>query len=365
MPRRSKKTAYTPPEVNFDHTEFRLNSRQQEALPVSINQPVDVLAWVGRNEKGYTPGTDPNWDHPYAFTGHVRAPIDARARYLGLLPNEHAYEINPMAGRGTDNESFLAEMADPIADMVLQPMLEQQTGNGPAPRTGDPLDPFGFGTAVQNAKLTQAAFQTFAADRGYELPEEFGSGIMKNLLEKMNKNDAKIGDTSDPNNARKVIDKNILESKGFGAVQDPRARSELYTEQDTAIPYFVHGSITETKGDPDPVDTEPIFKDNNQYWLNWFRYDMQLKNHADVETNQSEEKLHENLISNHPNNNLLSGANQQAAVEYTWNKQHKQMFADYDEPEDTVVLLQYDGSDVRTLRQEQTEKDRDLSLLNG
>lgn len=388
MPRvraRRKKNALFRNTQDLEHTvdEYMgsLSGFQSDALPVeALQSTTENLVYVARNEKGMTVmGQDPHWDHERVFEGHVRAPLDKKASDYGFVWTEHIYNVNPLAGTGTENISFIAGgIEQQLSEMSLLPTLSAQQGNPIQATANNPVDPTNVQDVLYSQEKTAQAIaeyraaqerneksRTDAHDSSSQSINVPGHGMVDpglKLLE--NGGDAK-------KEGRILIkDRNRLQSHGFLMVNDPAGRHEVFTHDGEPIQYYLDGSIEQAqKVEGDAIGTEPV---DDEYepseWLQWHgirvpQFFMPYFPQTDAVQGDFD-VLHEDLMSNNIYQNHLTNAQALAAERYTMHSvKTKQMFLDYDRPFDPLALQLWDASDGHQIGVENSSKMFDLVRL--
>ena len=270
-PRNSR---YTLEDREFLPFEQSLATSQNIPFP-SLTLPIASHVYVARSGRSFPNGDDPNWEHEWVFEGHIRAPYDVRAAQLGEIANQHCYEQNPLAGRGSTNESFLA--ADPLDYEAFDTDIAAAQGFMTKPTDTDLLDPYGAAAAAAHASLQNEALQRFLDPeraRGDQplLNDDGSVQLDENGMPRTQSSHAKK--VTERLRANQSYDTNYLRSMGYDAVQDPSLRHPTKTKQGTPIPYFVDGTIAEAEDEPDPFQQGDgvNFEMSTDYWINWFGY---------------------------------------------------------------------------------------------
>lgn len=373
-PRRRKLRNLYTNEMDVEHTvqEYigSLSGYQSDALPVDqLFKTTENLTYVARNEKGTEiMGIDPHWDHERVFQGHIRMPLDRKAKNYGFIWSEHIYNVNPLAGTGTENVDFLAGgVEQQLNEMNLLPTIAAQQGNPYEANVTNMLDSDQVSSQLHSAEQTKEILEEYRqlAPRGGKLP---GGSIVLDPGEKLLQSAADIN--PEIATQKSIINRNILESQGIQFVNDPAGRHDIFTHNGQPIQYYLDGSIVQAHNvEQDALETEPVDSQVGPYeWLNWHGYDLPQnrpkKHRVSTAVKGTLDEAHENLNSNNPCQIYLSGAMQHAADEYTMKSTAtKQMFLDYDRPFDPLPLYLIDANDDMQDQRERNLKALDLSRM--
>lgn len=321
--RRTRQRRDDLPTLSFEHS---LASSQNIPYP-QLLLPIRNQVYEARSGRAFPSGTDPLWDREMVFEGHIRAPFDERAQQLGQYTNQHCYEQNPLAGRGSTNESFLA--ADPLGPDGLEQDLENLSGQMTRPTTVDVLDPLGAASAAANMTLQNQALQVY-----------LDPGQAENIKLQQKRADA-----------QREWDKNILQSRGYDMVEDTRGETELTTRNGHAIPYFISDEIYELEGESDPISKTPVnYNFSTDYWINWFGYKT-----GEMKTPRVENK--EELL--HTGSEFLRFITGVDKIEQEFTMEHKGVYPDAEISPDHLSILAYESTPGN---QEQSARDDDMEL---
>lgn len=339
---------------------------QSDAIPVNeIHNTTENLTYVARNEKGMSlMGQDPHWDREHVFEGYVRAPLDAKTKDYGFIWSEHIYNMNPLAGTGTENLDFLAGgIEQQLTEMNLLPDIGAAQGAPIAATSTNMLDPSSVQEnlyAQEKMKESVKEYREAAKLRGKGGDDDDDIDVGEKLLHGA----YGAGQTL-------VIDRNILQSRGVELVKDPQGRHEIFTHDGTPIQYYIDGSLQEAqKEEEDALGTEPLDNEGQgpYEWMDWFGYHLPISLKRQFPQSDSvkgtEDRIHEDLMSNNVLQVAFSRAQQDAADEYTMKDYRtKQMFLDYDRPFDPIPLHQWDANDTHQMNMEDSSKRFDLVRL--
>lgn len=331
--------SYAPQLTNLEKRkilpfEKSLATTLENVPPVTIHDVVAPLTYMNQNSR-VVRGDDPYWEQPWGFEGHIRAPFDKKTTELGIFPNAHVYELNPLAGRGTDNLSFLA--TDPTAlikgpdgttgyeDNIDDPLSEQ-----PETQYFQPMNP-----EAQYRPLEPGG-PTYGTETQYDQDGRIINETRRNLFE---------------------YDRNVLQSAGVEMMDDPHGNSFIEFQGGSAIPFFADGSIYEVKPDPDKLDDiQDDFVADVQYWNMWYGHRPQIR------TARPEIPTDELLFTGNPFQQALTGAFANA-TEYQL--EHKGIGMDEQRAQDSIPFQRQQQNQSSSVEFEIDQANRDMRMMNG